>query len=62
MLPPQFMSYRVGSDKIRLGNCRHRLQGNGDDPNASDLNTEADARAKMLIYLIENGVIQSTTD
>lgn len=56
MLPIEFISQRRPHDSIGAGEHRWHAGQYGEDY-AFSADTEADARAKMLIYLIENGLV-----
>ncbi len=65
MLPPEinwgqgFKSLQILllSDQPRKWDVRYYLGGSGIAPRGQSAETEADARAKMLIYLLENKLI-----
>ena len=56
-LPPAFRSSR-GADKRWM--CVNEMKSSSEDGKIRFAETEADARANMLIYLIENGMTNLT--
>jgi hypothetical protein len=57
MLPHGFRSGKAGNSKVGFKAYSSHANGPGGFHEQFDADTEADCRAKMLIYLVENGLL-----